>query len=266
MEVHFFQDSRNYQIEDILQFKAEKEVVNPHYHGFWEIGYFENGPCTHFVDFEKLEIVTPAMFLLRKGIVHSILRGGNSFGKVIMFNEDMIVEKKSLPMAFYFQSNITLQEQDFLFCKSLFIEFENQSRQQNPDQTYLAKIIEMLLLKYADLAEVKNNINNKMEEFLLLVENHFLNKETVAFYCNELNISNTQLTLLCKKSLQKTPVEIIKERMQAEVRRRLVYTQDSIKEIAMELGFFDISNFIKSFKQFNKMTPEQFRRTMRRMD
>jgi AraC-like DNA-binding protein len=51
----------------------------------------------------------------------------------------------------------------------------------------------------------------------------------------------------------------IDERTIMQIKRLLISTDHSIKEIAYTAGFSDPTNFFKYFKKFTDMSPEEFR-------
>jgi AraC family transcriptional regulator, transcriptional activator of pobA len=59
--------------------------------------------------------------------------------------------------------------------------------------------------------------------------------------------------------LGKSPKVIISERVLLEIKRLLVHTNQSIKEIGFDLGFNEPTNFIKYFRQQTGQTPSEFR-------
>jgi len=61
------------------------------------------------------------------------------------------------------------------------------------------------------------------------------------------------------KVLDKSPKELIDDRILLEAKRLLVYGNKSIKEIAFQLGFEEPTNFIKYFRKHIDKTPMEFR-------
>ena len=62
-------------------------------------------------------------------------------------------------------------------------------------------------------------------------------------------ISAKHLNNLCKKGLNKTVTNLIHERIMIEAKRLLLFTDNSISEIAFELGFTDKSYFMRFLKK-----------------
>lgn len=67
-------------------------------------------------------------------------------------------------------------------------------------------------------------------------------------YADLLNKSPKTLSNLFSIYNQKSPLQIIHERISLESKRLLVYTDKSTKEIAFELGFEEVAHFSRFFK------------------
>ncbi len=98
-----------------------------------------------------------------------------------------------------------------------------------------------------------------IREFNFLVESHFKTKHTVAEYAYLLNKSPKTLSNLFSKLSSKTPLQYIQDRKMLEAKRLLKYTDKSIKEIAFEIGFEDIQTFSRFFKNYQGISPTDFK-------
>lgn len=105
--------------------------------------------------------------------------------------------------------------------------------------------------KAEDFAEVKS--------FQNFVEDHFLKERSPAFYADLLHISPNTLSKKIKTEFNKTPTQIIQERVILEAKKQIHLTRKSIKEIAAELNFDDEYYFSKYFKKHTGVSPKQFR-------
>lgn len=101
--------------------------------------------------------------------------------------------------------------------------------------------------------------SNILREFNFLVEQHFREKHTVQEYADLLNKSPKTLSNLFSKTSDKSPLQLIHERIAIEARRLLRYTDKSIKEIAFDLNFEDIQTFSRFFKKMEKVSPSDFK-------
>lgn len=95
--------------------------------------------------------------------------------------------------------------------------------------------------------------------FNVLVEEHFKTHRQVADYAGRMNRSPKTITNIFSLHSDKSPLQIIHERLILEAKRLLLYTDKSSKEIAAELGFDDPSQFSKFFKKYTNIPAQQFR-------
>ncbi|WP_020567681.1 AraC family transcriptional regulator [Neolewinella persica] len=96
-------------------------------------------------------------------------------------------------------------------------------------------------------------------QYSLLVEKHFREHHQVADYASMLFKSPKTLSNLFKKLGQKTPLQLIHERLALEGRRLLLYTDKPVGEIADELGFLESGHFSRLFKRVTGESPSGVR-------
>lgn len=107
--------------------------------------------------------------------------------------------------------------------------------------------------------KIENNQVDIVREYNFLVENHFKTKHTVAEYADLLNKSPKTLSNIFSKLSNKSPLQYIQDRKMLEARRLLKYTDKSVKEIAFEIGFEDIQAFSRFFKNYQGVSPSDFK-------
>lgn len=112
------------------------------------------------------------------------------------------------------------------------------------------------------LSRLQIKESNILREFNYLVEQNFREKRTVQEYADLLNKSPKTLSNLFSKISEKSPLQIIHERITIEARRLLRYTDKSIKEITYDLNFEDIQTFSRFFKKMEKISPSDFKKTL----
>lgn len=118
--------------------------------------------------------------------------------------------------------------------------------------TRLAK--EQLILKITDNSKI-----DIIRQFNFLVDMHFKTKRQVSDYAELLNKSPKTLSNLFLLYNQKTPHQIIHERVALEARRLLLFSEKNSKQIAYDLGFEEPAHFSKFFKKIVGLTPTEYK-------
>lgn len=101
--------------------------------------------------------------------------------------------------------------------------------------------------------------NKNAAEFQKLLELHFKDEKELSFYSEKLNITNSTLSKAVKKEFDKSPSQLINERITLEAKRLLHLTYRSVKEIASDLGFSDEFYFSRYFKKSVGCSPKKYR-------
>jgi AraC family transcriptional regulator, transcriptional activator of pobA len=124
------------------------------------------------------------------------------------------------------------------------------------------------ILKECDLYYEKIYQENKRltsadriaQEFLRMVNKHYLSKRTLTEYAALLNITPKHLTKCIKQATGETPMDFIHKMLILEAKVLLKETAFTVSEIAYQLSFEDSAHFGRFFKQHTSMAPASFRK------
>lgn len=148
----------------------------------------------------------------------------------------------------------------------LHVFLEESQLKDNIQGEMLQMLLKRLIIKTTRLAKdqfipeyLEESQIDTIRKFNTLVDLCFREKKHVSDYADLLFKSPKTLSNLFAKYNQKTPLEIIHERIVLEGKRLLIYTDKSAKEIAFELGFHDPVSFHRLFKKVSGKTPGEFR-------
>ena len=94
---------------------------------------------------------------------------------------------------------------------------------------------------------------------LLLTENSNVNR-SVKSYADELCVSPKYLTSVCRKHSKSTASELISTSVMSRIKQLLLYSDLSIKEVASEMGFDNLSFFGKYVKKHLGLSPNNYRK------
>ena len=94
---------------------------------------------------------------------------------------------------------------------------------------------------------------------LLLAENSNVNR-SVKSYADELCVSPKYLTSVCRKHSDYTASELIATSVMSRIKQLLLYSDLSIKEVAAQMGFDNLSFFGKYVKKHLGLSPNNYRK------
>jgi AraC family transcriptional regulator, transcriptional activator of pobA len=100
-------------------------------------------------------------------------------------------------------------------------------------------------------------------KFRHLVETHFRDRWKIADYAVSLGVTHDRLHDTCARTLQRTPLELLHDRLTHEASLRLARSGLSIEALADDLGFRSASHFSRFFKQRSGFTPAAYRKAAR---
>ncbi|MEM8507442.1 MAG: helix-turn-helix domain-containing protein [Bacteroidota bacterium] len=133
----------------------------------------------------------------------------------------------------------------------------------------LQMLLKRLIIMSTRLAKeqlVVKALNNEQIEvirkFNFLVDIHYKSKRKVSDYAEMLFKSPKTLSNLFSIYNQKTPQQIILERLALEAKRLIHFTDRQNQEIAYELGFNDPAHFSRFFKKMTQKTPSEYRESL----
>ncbi|MGB6566517.1 MAG: helix-turn-helix domain-containing protein [Xanthobacteraceae bacterium] len=92
-----------------------------------------------------------------------------------------------------------------------------------------------------------------------LVDEFFRRERSLAFYAEKLGMTVDRLNDHVKRATGVTAGHLIRQRVLTEAKRQLVFTAQSLHDIAEELAFADASHFARFFRKQTGTTPHEFR-------
>lgn len=105
----------------------------------------------------------------------------------------------------------------------------------------------------------------RLRGFRQLVEAHYADGWSVADYARRLGVSPATLTRVCRAALGVPPYQAVLDRTLLEAKRELVYTSKTIGEVALALGYDDITYFSRWFARATGRPPSHYRAEARRI-
>lgn len=164
---------------------------------------------------------------------------------------------------------IKLSNEDTEKFEMLYFVFKDEFfTRDNIQGEMLQMLLKRLIIKITRIAkeqlmpsELKESQIDIIRKFNVFVDMHYKEKRQVGDYAELLFKSPKTLSNLFTKYNDKTPLQVIHERIVLEAKKLLLYSDKSAKEIAHELGFDDPAAFHKLFKKVQHLTPQEFKQS-----
>lgn len=261
----------------ILRFedKVDYNALKLHRHNYLEIFMFNEGGGTHLIDFQEYEIKARQLHFVFPNQIHLVNRSDDANGFVILFKADFLRVQQGNPMQEFYakmlnspivnpnQAQRGILESIFGLLKNEYDEKDAQFNNSMLKYYLNAFLIQCLRYKSIEKPSAVNLLDKDHQicnQLTQLIELHFKRQEGLEFYEAELGIGYKKLAAATKKVYGKSPKAIINERLLLEIKRRLLYTLESIKEIAYEFNFNEPSHLTKFFGRYNaSQSPIDFR-------
>lgn len=108
--------------------------------------------------------------------------------------------------------------------------------------------------------EVKSyRVRELFNRFMMLIERDYKLSRDVNYYADLMHIASKYLTNIVRQVAGHTPKTIIDQYVILQLKMQLQRSSQSIKEIAWEYHFTDVSFFCRYFKKHTGLTPQQMR-------
>jgi AraC-like DNA-binding protein len=164
----------------------------------------------------------------------------------------------------------TREQQKFKTLHEVFID--ELETKDNIQAEMLRMLMARFIIKSTRLLKAKEGIvetpkSSKVDllrEFNFLVEQHFKNEHSVSFYADKLFRSPKTLSNNFAK-LNRSPLQIIHQRIVLEAKRLLTYTDKTAKEIAYDIGFDDASHLSRLFKKYTSKSPSDYKKGLKNL-
>ena len=258
-----------------------KENIIDEIKDFIKILYLKKG-SELLLDFKVHQCKTNSLFFISPLQYYQFPENKLNEGIVLCFNRDFYcveIHDKEVSCDGILYNNIFNVAQILLppdeiipienIIEEIKAEFENEDHGL---EEMLRVLLKQLIIKSTRLYKKQNrlqpeNVENENLDFLrkysALVEKEFSLKHSVSDYAKMLNITPKNLHKKIKIISDKTPNELIKDRLLLEAKRYLAHTDLSSKEIAYKLGYDDEGYFSRFFNKNAGNTPIQFRKLYR---
>ena len=250
----------------------------PHRVQFHHLIYITSGAGTHFIDFNRYPCQAGSFIFVNQHQVHAFDIDNQPQGLMIVFTQEFIdsirvsIRVPVFSSGFYAASEnpvLTVDRAQKGSCEILLSEIRKLTGNELHDHLIFQLLFTALLLKLhrqrpdsfgQKLSEVRRQ---QFSRFLSLIEDDFSTTKDAAAYADTMGMTYKTLNQLCKLAVGKTPKQLIDAYTILEAKRRFAIESIQVTQLAHEMGFEEVSNFIKYFKKQTLVTPDQFKESLK---
>jgi len=267
------------KLEELIKRKSlDHDPEQLHKVEFYILFFISKGKGKHTIDFTDYKYQQGTLITIRKDQIHKFSKEYQSQGYLLIFTDEFLIrylEKSEIQKSFQLFNEllgvpkIQLTDKEQKEIKEIIQRIEIEYLKVNDDYSsgIIRSELHILITKlYRIKSRKKKMIIDKkyLSEFIqfqTLVEQNVKQTTRVQDFAEMMAVSTKTLNTISKSIIHKTAKEFIDDIGTKQIKRLLLNTPLSIKEIAYESGFEETTNFYKYFKRQVGMTPEQFRAT-----
>lgn len=280
---HFHYDA----LENIfLTNEANQELVaKPHRHDYFSIFWILEGEGYHNIEFNKIKLEKNQIYLIQPGQMHYFDIEEDKLpllkGHAILFSPDFL-ESYGIPLSFrngllpyLINGKVVVTTPNKKDIKKLSYLVGEMIEELNAD--YLLKMEQLSALIKSFLIinfRIEGNLdsheikienpkqNEIVERFFKHLEKNYTELHKVSDYADLLSLTPNYLNEVIKANTGKSPKEIIQDRIILQAKRFIAYTDNTLKEIAFQLGFSEPTHFSKFFKSYTGQTFKEYKENL----
>ncbi|PHN02769.1 AraC family transcriptional regulator [Flavilitoribacter nigricans] len=243
---------------------------------FYIIILVERGRGGHTIDFVDYPYEKGTLITIRKDQIHRFHTVEGVRGTLLLFTDEFLISYlealealKSLQLfnELLGVPKIQLDSGELDAVLHLIQRIESEYFTVNDEYSLgiIRSELHILLAKLFRIKSHKNQIvaNRKyLRQFIdlqNLVEQQATTYSQVQEYAKVLGVSTRTLNTITRNIINKSAKQFIDDIHTKQIKRLLINTELTVKEIAFESGFDESTNFYKYFKRQTGLTPEQFR-------
>lgn len=259
-----------------------------HTHQFFEMACVLSGTFTHFIGDQKTKMCKGDIIILAPNTAHAIYSSSDDSIMVNILMRSTTFEQHFLSLLpdndflYHFFVNAlygstetpyllfhTGNDQDLAVCSEQILrEYQRNNRYQNTMLTSLLSVFFVLLLRKHEkdviIPTMDSSVMNENTIFIIEYMQKNYDTVTLAHLAEFFNYSRRQMQRIILTATGRTFTDNIRRLRMDHAKELLAESRLSVQKIADLLGYYDVSNFRRVFKQYCGMTPQDYRKSTNR--
>lgn len=267
-----------FSVSDRTMLHLQHERISvPHRHDHYCCFFVEKGNLNFNIDFHNYDIGPSSMLVSCPGQVHQLGSADELEGWLLAFDPKFVDRDARMVIEQSFAKAALLQlDADEKSWFSDMCRLIGDSTNEKTAGTFQQQLSQTLIKAffYRVVSVFQSQEENRVQEHSLrsieiaktfhrFVREHFTTLKKPAEYASKMNITVSYLNDTVKSVTGFPSTYFIQQEVFREAQRLLVYTDKSVKEIAVGLGYDDYTYFIRLFGKTTGTSPVVFRKNNR---
>ena len=240
-------------------------MMELHYHDFYEIYYLESGERYHLIE-DKLYHLVPGQFILFKPFILHRSYGelDMPFGRLLVYFRPGTLLSGELKAALEDASGayqLNAQDNAFFYqCMNRLLNEQDQPREYSTEyQTSLLNTMLIHLFR-SKKEEVKRDKKSRVAKVISWLSSNYAEEISLEDLARQFYVSPYHLCREFKLYTRSTILQYLNAIRIIEAQKMLLTTDKNITQISSEVGFDSITHFERVFKKTTGLTPRQSRK------
>lgn len=240
----------------------------PHFHDCHQIIFIAKGHVDFCVNSKRLQATAGDIAVFSRYENHSVLGSSDEYERFVLHIEPDVANQKSVvyslltdrPVGF---CNVIHVSSNMAEIADIFnhILFEHNSASKLADEMKQLLVKQLLITIYRCTSICfDNTYDDVVAGIKRQFENEYHKRFSLAMLAKEHNLSISSLSHRFQAATGVSVMEYLQSCRMAKAKRMLAETDHSIGGIVEKCGFSDNSNFSRTFKKLNGLSPSAFRK------
>lgn len=261
--------------------QGDQDKLYLHWHQEMEISYINSGEGFFQINSEQLYVKKGDLVFVKSGLLHAAKTMENQTLEwtTVVFNLDLLQGKSvdrcqldyiqpllngSIDLVGKIQSDMAGYDELNLALQTIFKTYYDKPLAYELELKAL--LLQMIMVLYRKKYISRNNQTpenerlKRLKKVLTYVQDHYQSKITIEQLANIANYSTYHFIRLFKQEIGMTAIEYVHRIRLKEAENLLLNTKLPITEIALQVGFENVSYFIRKFKAHYGQPPAKYRR------
>jgi AraC family transcriptional regulator, transcriptional activator of pobA len=243
---------------------------DPHRHDYHELIWIRSGSGRHLIDGEPLPIVEGTITIIGRGQVHVFEEGRDLHGAVLRLREELLTDDaRGAPAAWMLTgrcgTSVPVPPGEGERLEAVLRVLDDElKRPPGPDssrlQGHLVSAVLLLMERWDDAAPGERDGDVELlRSFVRVLNRDFARRHDAAHYAEELRVPPAALSRALSQVTGRGTKEWVLDRVMLEAARLLRFTDMTVQQVALQVGYEDPLYFSRAFKRHFGDSPMAYR-------